>query len=194
MAGLASHGYHGTTLRSIARQIGTTPGLIVHHFASREGLFENLIDRWDDVETSALLPPDARLEQYLIGIARNGKIPGIIDLYTAFAAEAASPGHPSHEFFAQRFHRVRTEVANDLRLRRQQGRIRQDVDPEPSAEALIAFMDGLQLQWLFDPSIDMVGRLIIIIESLGHTGRPVLAPIDWAAAGITRPANRPADP
>jgi AcrR family transcriptional regulator len=187
MTALASHGYHATTLRSIARQIGTTPGLIVHHFASREGLFENLIDRWDDVEASEQLPPDARLEQYLIGIARNVKIPGIIDLYTGFAAEAASSGHPSHEFFTQRFHRVRTEVANDLRLRREQGRIRPDVDPAPAAEALIAFMDGLQLQWLFDPSIDMVDRLIVIIESLGNTGRPVLAPIDWAAAGVDRP-------
>jgi AcrR family transcriptional regulator len=194
MTAVASQGYHATTLRSIARRIGTTPGLIVHHFASREGLFENLIDRWDEAETSEQLPPDARLEQYLIGIGRNVKIPGIIDLYTAFAAEAASPGHPSHDFFKQRFQRVRDEVANDLHLRRQQGRIRQDVDPVPTAEALIAFMDGLQLQWLFDPSIDMVDRLITIIESLGRTGRPVLAPIDWVAAGVARPANHQAAP
>lgn len=189
MTALGSRGYHETTLRSIARQIGTTPGLIVHHFSSREGLFENLIDQWDDVEASEQLPPDARLEQYLIGIARNVKIPGIIDLYTAFAAEAAAPGHPSHEFFKQRFQRVRDEVATDLRLRRQQGRVRDNVAPAAAAEALIAFMDGLQLQWLFDPSIDMVDRLITLIESLGHTGRPVLAPIDWAAAGVARPSQ-----
>ena len=189
MTALGSRGYHETTLRSIARQIGTTPGLIVHHFSSREGLFENLIDQWDDVEASAQLPPDARLEQYLIGIARNVKIPGIIDLYTAFAAEAAAPGHPSHEFFKQRFQRVRDEVATDLRLRRQQGRVRDNVEPAAAAEALIAFMDGLQLQWLFDPSIDMVDRLITVIESLGHTGQPVLAPIDWASVGVARPGQ-----
>lgn len=186
MTALESRGYHGTTLRSIARQIGATPGLIVHHFGSREGLFESLIDRWDDLETADRLPPDARLEQYLIGIAQNVKTPGIIDFYTAFAAEAASPGHPSHDFFKRRFQRVRDEVANDLRLRRQQGRVRPDVEPGATAEALIAFMDGLQLQWLFDPSIDMVDRLISVIESLGHAGRPVLAPIDWAAAGVIR--------
>src|SRR5579875_727737 len=168
MTALATRGYHGTTLRAIARQIGTTPGLIVHHFASREGLFESLIDRWDAVEAAEQLALDARLEQYLIGIARNEEIPGIIDLYTAFAAEAASPGHPSHEFFRRRFQRVRDEVATDLRLRRQQGRVREDVDPVATAEALIAFMDGLQLQWLFDPSIDMVGRLTTVIETLGY--------------------------
>src|SRR5262245_5522803 len=85
--------------------------------------------------------PDARLEQSLIGIARNVRIPGIIDLYTAFAAETASHGHPSHDF-KQRFEWVRDEVATDLRLCRQQGRVRDSVEPAATAGALIAAAPG----------------------------------------------------
>jgi AcrR family transcriptional regulator len=34
------HGFSGTTLRDVAREAGVSPGLVVHHFGSKEGLRE----------------------------------------------------------------------------------------------------------------------------------------------------------
>lgn len=42
---LAEHGYAGATIAAIAREAGVAPGLVHHHFESKEELLSGLLDR-----------------------------------------------------------------------------------------------------------------------------------------------------
>lgn len=171
---LARGGMRGASVKRIATEIGITPSHLNYYFGGRERLLEAVIEAWD---TPDFPVPDRTvtfLEHWIVGVRHNATVPGLIHLYTAFAAESAPSEHTSHEFFRRRFAHVRAQVANDLRHRRQVGVVRADIDPEVTAQVLIAYSDGLQLEWLFDPSIDMPRRLIEVIDALGVNGRPVL--------------------
>ena len=67
--------------------------------------------------------------------------------------------HPAHEAFAARYARLRAEIEASV------------PDAEPwRARVLLAAADGLQLQWLHDPTSDMADDLERLAEALGLAG------------------------
>jgi hypothetical protein len=80
-------------------------------------------------------------------VRRNLAQPEIVRLYTVLAAEALDPSHPAHEFFAQRLRSGIVEMGAVL-----------DGFGRPAAQVAVevySFMDGVQLNWLRDPSLDL---------------------------------------
>ncbi|MER5699529.1 hypothetical protein ABT255_54255 [Streptomyces mirabilis] len=73
--------------------------------------------------------------------------PGLVKLFVDMSA-AADPALPAHRFMPERSARI-------LEL------VRRLLGPGNNlqARALIAALDGLQIQWLCDPSLDIVGDL-----------------------------------
>lgn len=170
---LSERGYRNTSLRGIGRELGIQPAHILHYFSSREELLEEVLRAWDGSPAADAPEGDVvggdQLEGWLEAIERNTTIPGLVHLYTAFAAEAADENHPSHAFFQNRFANMRRQVAEGIREKQASGVFRADVDPDATATKLIAVSDGLQLQWLIDPEIDMVAQMretIALFETL----------------------------
>ena len=64
-------------------------------------------------------------------------------------------GTPSNEFFSARFARIRDELTQRLTAEQAAGRLRGDVEPADMAALLIAASDGLQIQWLLEPSVQL---------------------------------------
>ena len=65
------------------------------------------------------------------------------------------------------------------------GEIAPEVDAHASAAAIVAVMDGLQIQWLYAPdSVDMAGVTSAVINALVDPLRPL----------EKRPADDPASP
>jgi len=74
--------------------------------------------------------------------------------WLALVVAASEPGHPAHEYFRQRHEHLRAQVegfAQDPAART----IGQ-YDPETRATLYMAVMDGLRLQWIINPSTDVV--------------------------------------
>jgi hypothetical protein len=95
------------------------------------------------------------------GAARNEReSPGLIQLYAVLSCEAASPGHPAHEYFAQRFVRIRAFFTNLLERLGAEGELAAGVEPERDGTWLIALWDGLQYQWLYEPEAVELPRLL----------------------------------
>jgi len=157
---IGQQGFRATSLRAIGRALGVQPAQLLHYFASREELLETVLTRWD-AASEQILTDDGRgfLDVWPQIVRANTRVPGFVNLYTSLAAEATDPGHPSHDFFRQRFHRVRTLIAADIHQRQATGQIGGDLDPERAALHLVAFSDGLQLQWLIDRTIDLATEL-----------------------------------
>ncbi len=164
---LAEHGYRQTSLRAIGRVLGVQPAHILHYFPNKEALLEAVITHWDE-QSAATGAGDERpfLARWPDGVAYNAGVPGLVHLYTAFAAEAADPQHPSREFFRRRFDRVRALIVEDLERMRAEGRIDDGLDLDRTALRLMSFSDGLQLHWLIDPSIDMAAELRLAIATI----------------------------
>lgn len=173
-------GYNSATMLEIAHACELTRAGLSHHFPTKESLMEAVLetrDREDRERFRRNGSPRSDGLGVLRGMVdlarRNAEVPGIIALYAVLSAEAAAPDHPAHDYFVRRYARIRTETARALRGTRAAGLLADRVDPDAAAAELTALMDGLQLQWLLDPSsVDMAGIMRQRIEEL------LTAPLD----------------
>jgi AcrR family transcriptional regulator len=174
----AEYGYHGSSVREIAARVGLSETGLTHHFGGKAALLSAVIQERDEEDqvhwrTLADLPGL---------IAQNAERPGIVALFTLLSAEATAPTHPAHEFFTGRYESVRRGLTELVRAAQRDGTIRADLDPGLVAQVLIAVMDGLQVQWLYDRGADMVTAFDMLT-------RTWLAPGDEPATGPRSPAT-----
>ena len=173
----ASTGFRGTGLAAIAEAAGIAPSAIVHHFGSKEGLLEAVLNE-RDVRASASLARLSDGAEGLRGMAvvaeeveRDRRLAG---LYTVLEVEHLDPGHPVHDFFVKRSRLVRRQLEAVLRAGVDAGELRGDVDVAAVAAESLAFMEGAQLIWLLDPKkhslVDLYrGYFSRLAESLAAT-------------------------
>ena len=97
----------------------------------------------------------------------NVEVPGLVQLYsTLVAAALESSSEVSREYFSVRFERLRAELTTGFRAQQEDGSIRDDVPAEHLAALVIAASDGLQIQWLLNPSVELEGTLSSIATLL----------------------------
>ncbi|ABW12531.1 hypothetical protein Franean1_3120 [Parafrankia sp. EAN1pec] len=81
--------------------------------------------------------------------------PGLMRLFVESAAAATDPSHPAHEFYARRYEELSSYIVSRLAGPVEAGRIRGDVPLEDVARLPLAVIDGLRMQWLLNPAVDM---------------------------------------
>ncbi len=160
----AASGFHGTSLQGIADGVGISKTTLLHHFASKDDLLIAVLRRRDEravswALASGISPIDA-VSDIPAGARRNAEQPGLVELYSVLACESASPGHPGHAFFGERFRVGRSYFTSVFAALAADGRLRPGADPAFEATWLLALWDGLQFQWLYDPAaVDVAGQL-----------------------------------
>jgi AcrR family transcriptional regulator len=165
----ARQGYRGASLASIASAAGLTQPGLLHHFPSKEELLLGLLD-WRDRDDGKRLSglPDgdglAYLERLEDLVAHNMTAPELVALFTTLVGEGTSPEHPAHDYFVERYRRIRARAIRSLREGQLAGEVRDDADLEVIVPLLFAVMDGLQIQWLLDPDIDMVASFDVFAK------------------------------
>mgnify|MGYP000976132309 FL=1 len=167
---ISREGYRGASLSQIGRSIGIDSAHIIYYFSSREVLLQEVLRMWDE-GNAAELTADTDVFAWLVdGARRNTRTPGLVQLYTAFAAEAVDASHPAHEFFRARFAVLQAYIADEIRKRQAAGSVTPTLDADHAAMMLIAQSDGLQVRWLVDRSIDMAAALETEIDLLLGNG------------------------
>ncbi|MFG2951366.1 TetR/AcrR family transcriptional regulator [Streptomyces adustus] len=164
---VARVGYSRATVRELAQAVGLSQTGLLHYFGTKEQLFVEILRRRDEVDRRLLEEPfgstaDASpdLGQVFTALVRhNAEVPGLTQLFSRFAAEAAEPGHPAHAYFRDRYATARDLVAELVRVRQAAGALPVGLDPDRLAGLLFALIDGLQTQWMYDPEIDMASQL-----------------------------------
>jgi TetR/AcrR family transcriptional regulator, transcriptional repressor of aconitase len=168
----AERGADGTSLRRIAESIGVSHGALLHYFDSREQL---LVAVYAHAEAKRLesgfaaapsgdradRPDDGEAMELMIEAATaNVAVPGLVQLYSTLVAASLEEGSvEGRAFFTERFDSVRADVAERLRRDQSAGRVRADVDADAAAALIVAASDGLQIQWLLDPSVGLESTL-----------------------------------
>lgn len=157
----ASHGFNSGSLRQIAKEVGVTPAALLRHFDSKEGLLAAVLENWDS-EARARNTRDVRGLAYFVrlrdAIAYNKAHRGLIELFLTLSGESSHPTHPARAFIQKRYRHV---VKTNAELLREARDAHETVwmDDETivmEIHALYAMMDGIQLQWLIDPKIDLL--------------------------------------
>lgn len=151
-------GYRGVSMRDIAKRTGLTPPGLRHHFPDKDALFAAVLHERDERVRAAAGDPQEHtfIEQAKQVVAHNQAFRGLASLYAIVSAEASEPSHPLHDEFVDRYRTNATRTGALVRAGQQAGKLREDLDPEMAARLISAVMDGIQLQWLLDESVDMV--------------------------------------
>ena len=161
-----TQGFRAATMLQIAAACGISRTGLLHHFPTKESLLEAVLARRDhgpnDPDRLHAADTDGRamLRQLMSTVEHNATQPRIVNLFSVLSAEAGDRSHPAHDYFAERYVRLRGELEHALGKLGEAGELVPGNDPRALAVEIIALMDGLQVQWVLAPDqIDMVSVL-----------------------------------
>lgn len=154
----AKRGSQKTSLRAIAEEVGVTHAALSHYFGSLEELLVAVYresERNPSIEKHVPPVDSSPAAAMQLAAEENRAIPGLVQLYSTLVAMALEDNHPAAQQFAtERFARLRSDMAEQVRGLQASGHVRSDVEPDLVAALVIAASDGLQTQWLLDPAVD----------------------------------------
>lgn len=163
----ATEGFEGTSLTAIGEAVGVSREALRHYFSSREELLLAVMDAADRRSRALMAErPDSSLVDILEAGARyNVSVPGLVSLYVSLiATAAASTNVGSREFIGRRFAALRAEIAGAISAAQVAGEVRCDIPADMMASLIIGASDGLSMQWLLDPSIDIAEGLRLLVS------------------------------
>lgn len=168
------------TLADVAEQVGITHAGVLHHFGSKQKLLLEVLAYRDRDDVAGLaqkhIPGGPELFLHLVRTAfTNEKRPGIVQAYTVLSAESVTDEHPSRPFFEERYTTLRREVAAAFHELCAQEGVRDPDSVAAASAAILAVMDGLQLQWLLHPGAIELGAtsefaIRAIVNAVLHPG------------------------
>ncbi|MFF8022027.1 TetR/AcrR family transcriptional regulator [Streptomyces sp. NPDC007896] len=157
----AEHGFTMASLRDIAERAGITHAGLLHHFRNKDDLLAAVLAERDTEErryAESRVPDMDHLTPYLGDLLRHHqKSPELIRLWIELAVAASRPEHPAHGYFVHRYTWGSDQFARGMRGKAQRGELHEALTPEHAATLLQAMLNGLQLQWLLDQDLDIVG-------------------------------------
>ena len=176
---IAAEGYAGATVAAIADAVQMSPNGLLHYFASKDELLVAALRRRDELDSggvdehslaASLDDHDPTLDELaeplLTVVRRNAEIAGLVRLFAHLATEGVDDSHAAHDFFAERYARLRRMLATAVARLQRSGSVRADVEPGQAAALVLAAIDGLQTQWLYDDSVDMPAHLSALLRLL----------------------------
>jgi AcrR family transcriptional regulator len=165
----AEKGFQRLSVRQIAEEIGTSHTALLHHFGSKDALLEAVLVRREDREgpwRRTLLQEKGLLETVPEVMRHNAGIRGVIQLDATLRAEAVSPDHPAHAFIRRRDAELIGSLRSEFEREIGAGRVAPHLDPAVLARQTASLIDGIQLAWLYDESVDMPGSLRHFLQLL----------------------------
>jgi AcrR family transcriptional regulator len=158
----AESGYHGASLRAIARNAGIDHSTLLHHFGNKTDLLLSVL-RWRDEEVRTIMwkeheDIDSFRKDVTDVVRHNQSVPGLVQLYSVMSAEAASDeAHPARHFFQQRSEHYVELYEKEVR------RLRQGTPPPDLNEQIRVFYalwEGLQVYDALNPGKINIERVL----------------------------------
>ncbi|KUI26677.1 TetR/AcrR family transcriptional regulator [Mycobacterium sp. GA-2829] len=174
---LARNGWRNTSLAQIAKEAGVTSAGLLHHFESKEQLLNAVLDARDmDDDTHADYHTGDLAEQIARVAQRFERAPELVGTFTVLLIENIAPDAPLHDRLLERQRAAASIVADIIRREQRAGRYRQDLNAATKAVEILAFVNGMETQWLLDPSIPLAEVFKDYAEMLARDFSPVPTP------------------
>jgi AcrR family transcriptional regulator len=153
----ADQGVRSTTIAAIAHRVGLSEAGLLHHFRSKDALLLAVLDRIDASYPEAMV----YVREGGGGLGSLGRMPVtgrvLADrpeqtrLRVMVAAESLGHDGIVQRTTQQRTALVRRALSAMLAHGVEAGEIRADADPDQIAVEIVAFMEGIQVQWMLEP-------------------------------------------
>jgi AcrR family transcriptional regulator len=151
---ISQRGYYGFAIQEVARQCGITNAGLLYYFGSKEQLLIALLEDRDRRDAAAVTSIAGLAGQQTPGapslddvinvlraiVERNSTQPEFVRLYAILRAEALNRAHPAWQYFVAREAAAFDAVARMIAAHA--------AEPRSTARQLLAFMGGLEDQWL----------------------------------------------
>lgn len=175
LAVIDEHGYTGATVKELADAVGLSQNGLLHYFGSKDALFLEIVrHHLDLVQVRIGLGHVDLLSDFTDRVVRaaadNIDRPGMSRLILNLAASASEESHLAHDYLLAMYAGTREITESLLTELQSRGRFPADGDPAAAAALLSASLDGLQLQWLYDDTVDVQGHLRYLLRALGIHG------------------------
>jgi AcrR family transcriptional regulator len=167
-----SRGFASGSLQEIADRVGMTHAGVLHHFGSKDQLLIAVLAHRDDTDVAHLegrhIPGGLDLFRHLVKTAfLNAEREGIVQAYTVLSAESVTDSHPGRAYFEERYATLRGEIADAFHVVCAERGVTDPVQVEAASAAILAVMDGLQVQWLLTPgAVDLARSTLFAIEAI----------------------------
>lgn len=153
---LGEVGYHGMSLRDVARNVGISHPGVIYHFPSKEALLMSVVERYEKdmgfdfykLEKLEAMPLLETILEVLSNVVSN---PTIIEVECMLLVEASSDLHPAHDHYVERNRKFRSLLTNAWSTLQAEGRALTAISPGNVAVIQISLFDGIMNQWLYAP-------------------------------------------
>ncbi|MFD4993071.1 TetR/AcrR family transcriptional regulator [Cellulosimicrobium cellulans] len=172
MATFGSKGYHNGPLAEIAEQVDMTHAGILHHFGSKDHLLLEVLRYRDESDVAGLdgqhIPGGIDMFRHLVRTAfLNAQRAGIVQTYAVLSAESVTDDHPARAFFQGRYRTLRSEAVEAFEALCAERGVAVPATVRNASASILAVMDGLQVQWLLDPTqVDLGEASQFAIEAI----------------------------
>jgi AcrR family transcriptional regulator len=158
----ASSGFHATTFKEIARRAGVSERGLAYHFHTKEALLEAVMNDHHQWRSAVVLAASglASFAAVLAVVEADALMPDVVGLQSILTGEATARDHPAHEHYRSRYADLRTYLGRAFRAALDDGDAVSELHADELAAGLIALLDGLQMQWLYDRDAVKVGAVV----------------------------------
>lgn len=155
---VVERGIEGTSLAEIGRRAGYSHGLVHHRFGSKEALVERLnaeaVRMFTDITSAAVgstrgLPALRIVADAYLDLVQAPDPLGRVHLVVWTEAIARASERRSYRVAWDRY--FRSAFAQLIRDAREDGTVRDDVDPDAIAMVLVGMLRGVALQLMLEP-------------------------------------------
>jgi AcrR family transcriptional regulator len=163
---IAREGFDKASLRAIARELGTTTGVLTHHFRNKEEILDLVLHATRHGKYDGRFPPDAPIAD-LIDALTSTLPHSSLDGWKVFFAFLAYifPQTDKAARYADDFERWRLTWATVIRAQIERGVIRADVDPQLAADTLLCLFEGAGVHGTVSPDSFGARRQNAVVES-----------------------------
>jgi AcrR family transcriptional regulator len=149
-----SRGIRGTSIAAIADRSGLTDAGILHYFPTKTKLIGAALDRAAQRQVAqmiALVQPGGL--EAIRGLGEWGAVvesdPSLAAFSIVLSTEGLFEDSVVRDWEQRRYESIRGLGIALVQEGIARGEIRPDADPELEASAMIAFLDGIRLQWFY---------------------------------------------
>ncbi|AFR28773.1 TetR/AcrR family transcriptional regulator [Arthrobacter sp. Rue61a] len=155
-------GFHASTFKEIARRAEVSERGLVYHFPTKEALLEAVMNDHHHRRSTVVLSATglASFAAVLAVVEADAQMASVVGLQSILTGEATAHDHPAHEHYRLRYADLRTYLGRAFTAALNNGLVTSELDPTDLAAGLIALLDGLQMQWLYDHDGVRVGATI----------------------------------
>ncbi len=179
---LRSRPMHEVTPAVVAAEAGESVDVVDQAFPSWDGLLLATIDKWNEERTAPLMPIAEQhgTVRFLRAIVTaNVADPTLMRFLTATLNIAASPEHPLAPMLHARWRRFHAFVQHALERDVLLGREPHTMDPARGSEQLLATYEGLQLQSMVRPDMDLLEAYDRAVTRLREGWQRTYVPPVW---------------